>query len=302
MLRPAHRARRHKTLDSIWVDAVASDRKWVRSARKGFEAPLRGFVAERARAVMGADSAITLDGQSRVAMGITAYALPRSASLAAKQKPRRTNVGADDELSGGGAVRQGSPSAIGLERRERVQAKLIVQRLDPLRHMHMDSSSTRALTLSKLAIVRPREGCLREGAEAYAARESSRTRYSASDWLTPNRRMMILEVCDLDRPTSAPASACVSPGIRCGRRSGATRRANGSRCAFGPLGCAAAVFSRYFNGSPRQTCQPKTRGAPGDSSSISWPGGRPGRPALAATQGHHGGSLGPMEITMRAAT
>jgi hypothetical protein len=144
MLRPAHRARRHKTLDSIWVDAVASDSKWVRSARKGFEAPLRGFVAERARAVMGADSAITLDGQSRVAMGITTYALPRSASLAAKQKPRRTNVGADDELSGGGAVRQGSPSAIGLERRERVQAKLIVQRLDPLRHMHMDSSSTRA--------------------------------------------------------------------------------------------------------------------------------------------------------------
>jgi hypothetical protein len=125
----------------------------VRSARKGFEAPLRGFVAERARAVMGADSAITLDGQSRVAMGITTYALPRSASLAAKQKPRRTNVGADDELSGGGAVRQGSPSAIGLERRERVQAKLIVQRLDPLRHMHMDSSSTRALTLSELAIV-----------------------------------------------------------------------------------------------------------------------------------------------------
>ena len=110
-------------------------------------------MAERARAVMGADSAITLEGQSRVAMGITTYALPRSASLAAKQKPRRTNVGADDELSGGGAVRQGSPSAIGLERRERVQAKLIVQRLDPLRHMHMDSSSTRALTLSELAIV-----------------------------------------------------------------------------------------------------------------------------------------------------
>jgi hypothetical protein len=29
---------------------------------------------------------------------------------------------------------------------------------------------------------------------------------------------------------------------------------------------------------------------------------RPGQPALAATQGHHGGSLGPMEIAMRAAT
>jgi hypothetical protein len=53
---------------------------------KGFEAPLRGFVAERARAVMGADSAITLDGQSRAAMGITTYALPRRASLAVKQK------------------------------------------------------------------------------------------------------------------------------------------------------------------------------------------------------------------------
>jgi hypothetical protein len=52
-------------------------------------------VAERARAVMGADSTITLDGQSRVAMGITTYALPRRASLAAKQKPRRTNVGAE---------------------------------------------------------------------------------------------------------------------------------------------------------------------------------------------------------------
>jgi hypothetical protein len=49
-------------------------------------------VAERARAVMGADSAITLDGQSRVAMGITTYALPRSASLAAKQKPRRATA------------------------------------------------------------------------------------------------------------------------------------------------------------------------------------------------------------------
>ena len=42
---PTAPRRRHKTLDSIWVDAVASDRKWVRSARKGFEAPLRGFVA-----------------------------------------------------------------------------------------------------------------------------------------------------------------------------------------------------------------------------------------------------------------
>ena len=37
-------------------------------------------MAERARAVMGADSAITLDGQSRVAMDITTYALPRRAS------------------------------------------------------------------------------------------------------------------------------------------------------------------------------------------------------------------------------
>jgi hypothetical protein len=52
-------------------------------------------VAERARAVMGADSAITLDGQSRVAIGITTYTLPRRASPPAKQKPRRTNVGAD---------------------------------------------------------------------------------------------------------------------------------------------------------------------------------------------------------------
>jgi hypothetical protein len=43
---------------------------------KPFEAPSRGLVAERARAVMGADSAITLDGQSRVAMGVTTYALP----------------------------------------------------------------------------------------------------------------------------------------------------------------------------------------------------------------------------------
>jgi hypothetical protein len=31
-------------------------------------------------------------------------------------------------------------------------------------------------------------------------------------------------------------------------------------------------------------------------------GGRPGQPALAATRGHHGGSLGPTEIAMRAAT
>src|ERR1700729_2392118 len=96
MLRPAHRARRHKTLDSIWVDAVASDRKWVRSARKGFEAPLRGFVAERARAVMGTDSAITLDGQSRVAMGITTYALSRRASPPSKQSrgETRSSLGA----------------------------------------------------------------------------------------------------------------------------------------------------------------------------------------------------------------
>ena len=52
-------------------------------------------MAERARAVMGADSAITLDGQSRAAIDITTYALPRHVSLAAKQKPRRTNVGAE---------------------------------------------------------------------------------------------------------------------------------------------------------------------------------------------------------------
>ena len=102
MLRPAHRARRHKTLDSIWVDAVASDSKWVRSARKGFEAPSRELLAERARAVMGADSAITLDGQSRAAIDITTYALPRHVSLAAKQKARRANVGARGALSGDG--------------------------------------------------------------------------------------------------------------------------------------------------------------------------------------------------------
>jgi hypothetical protein len=38
---------------------------------------------------MGADSAITLDGQSRVAMGITPYALPRRASPPAKHQPQR---------------------------------------------------------------------------------------------------------------------------------------------------------------------------------------------------------------------
>ena len=35
---------------------------------------------------LGADSAITLDGQARAAIGITTYALPRRASVAAKQK------------------------------------------------------------------------------------------------------------------------------------------------------------------------------------------------------------------------
>ena len=62
---------------------------------KALKHPYEDSWAERARAVMGADSVTTLDGQSRVAMGITTYALPRRASLAAKQKPRRTNVGAE---------------------------------------------------------------------------------------------------------------------------------------------------------------------------------------------------------------
>jgi hypothetical protein len=35
---------------------------------------------------MGADSAITLDGQSRVAMGITTYVLPRRANPSAQTK------------------------------------------------------------------------------------------------------------------------------------------------------------------------------------------------------------------------
>jgi hypothetical protein len=46
---------------------------------KALKHPYEDFMAERARAVMGADTAITLDGQSRVAMGITAYVLPRHA-------------------------------------------------------------------------------------------------------------------------------------------------------------------------------------------------------------------------------
>src|ERR1700678_3916533 len=38
---------------------------------------------------MGADSAITLDGQSRVAIGVTTYVLPRRAKPGAQTKPRR---------------------------------------------------------------------------------------------------------------------------------------------------------------------------------------------------------------------
>jgi hypothetical protein len=72
---------------AFWPVPVREDRigNGARSALKGFEATY----AECARAVMGTDSAITLDGQSRVAMGITTFAFPRHASLAAKQKPRR---------------------------------------------------------------------------------------------------------------------------------------------------------------------------------------------------------------------
>jgi hypothetical protein len=62
---------------------------------KGLKPPLRGSVAERARAVMGADSAITLDSQSRVAIDVTTYALAETRAPLAKQKPRRANVGAD---------------------------------------------------------------------------------------------------------------------------------------------------------------------------------------------------------------
>src|ERR1700733_8735586 len=96
---------------------------------KGFEAPLRGFVAERARAVMGTDSAITLDGQSRVAMGITTYALSRRASPPSKQSrgETRSSLGAM-ERAGNARCDYASENHGGPDRQDRLDRVRIHRR------------------------------------------------------------------------------------------------------------------------------------------------------------------------------
>jgi hypothetical protein len=60
---------------------------------KGLKPPLRGSVAAGARAVMGADSAITLDSQSRVAIDVTTYALAETRPLGQTKAPARERRG-----------------------------------------------------------------------------------------------------------------------------------------------------------------------------------------------------------------
>ncbi len=50
------------------------------------------------------------------------------------------------------------------------------------------------------------------------------------------------------------------------------RRLTGTTPLAGGAEAVAAVFSRFFNGSPRRSCQPKPRGTLGDQFADSWPG------------------------------